>query len=91
MTETFGTSQHCPSPGLGFSVSSSDPTGTAQKLLPIPRYNSESTGIDPAPPHLSSAARAVAGLPPRPPTVTGHTPFLPTGQNETQVDSSKHL
>lgn len=66
MTETFGTSQHCPSPGLGFSVSSSDPTGTAQKLLPIPRYNSESTGIDPAPPICPPQPGRWPGFPPDP-------------------------
>lgn len=82
MTDSSATSQHCPAPSLGSSASSSDPTGTAQKLLPVPSYNSESTGIGPAP-HRSSAARAVAGPPPRPPTATGRTPFLPTGQNET--------
>ena len=38
---------------LGLSVSSSDSTGTAAKLLPVPRCNSPSAGGGPYPPRAS--------------------------------------
>lgn len=53
MTRTYWYFPALVSPhSLGFFGSSFDPTGTAKKLLPMPRYNSKSKGKGPGSPAL---------------------------------------